>query len=151
MKTYLSFKEIRKASPYGFPFLLLDKAIKIEKDKRITCIKNVTGNEIYFLGHFKEEAVMPGALIIEAIGQAALLLMTQSQKNKKDKYLVGSVNKMRFFKLVLPGDQMVIEVKVIKVLGNSVLVTGKVTVDNEIVVKGEMIFAKRKLNKGNEP
>jgi len=144
MKTHFSFKEIKELLPYDFPFLLIDKVIEIVRDKRIICIKNVTGNEIYFLGHFKEEAVMPGVLIIEALAQAALFLIKQNQNKKKDRYLLGSINKMHFFKPVLPGDQMVIEAKIIKVLGNSALVTGYVTVDKEIVVRGDLIFARIK-------
>jgi len=144
MKTHFSFKEIKELLPYDFPFLLIDKVIEIVKDKRIICIKNVTGNEIYFLGHFKEEAVMPGVLIIEALAQAALFLIKYGQNRKRHGYLLGSINKMRFFKPVLPGDQMIIEVKIIKVLGNSALVAGYVTVDEKIVAKGELIFIKTK-------
>lgn len=149
MKIHLSFKEIKELLPYDFPFLLLDRVIEIEKNKRIICIKNITGNEIYFLGHFKDEAVMPGVLIIEALAQAALLLIKYSQNKKNIRYLLGSVNKMRFLKPALPGDQMVIEIKVIKVLSDSVLVTGYATVDKEIVVKGDLIFARIKSDSGN--
>ncbi|MFH1413617.1 MAG: 3-hydroxyacyl-ACP dehydratase FabZ [Candidatus Omnitrophota bacterium] len=141
MKQQLTFQEIKKIIPYDFPFLLIDKAIEIEKDKRAVCLKNVTGNEVYFLGHFKDQAVMPGVLIIEAIGQAALILVKHGRKNSV-KYLLAAVNKVRFFKPVLPGDQMIIEVKAIKKLGNLFLISGSVTVDDTVVAKGELVFSK---------
>ena len=76
----LNFEEIKKLVPQRYPFLMLDKVLELEKGKRIVVIKNVSGNEPYFLGHFPEKAIMPGAFIIEGMGQAAIILSPSASR-----------------------------------------------------------------------
>ena len=146
-KNMISFAEIKKTLPQKYPFLFIDRAIEMKKGEEITCLKNVSGNEPYFVGHFPAQPVMPGVLIIEAIAQAALLLMLKSYKDeisKSDIFVMGLVNQMRFFKPVVPGDQLEIKIKVIKLLKDKLLVSGKVTVDGEPVAQGNLGFGMRK-------
>jgi 3-hydroxyacyl-[acyl-carrier-protein] dehydratase len=143
-KKVFNFKEIRKLLPHKYPFLLLDRVLEIEKGKRIVCLKNVTGNENFFVGHFPEEPIMPGVLIIEVIAQAAALLMLLSKrKNRKGKGILGMVEKMYFFKPVFPGDQLKIEVEIVRYFKKFLLVSGKVTVEGEIVAKGNLGFGNK--------
>ena len=82
----LNFEQIKKLLPQRFPFLLLDKIIDYEPNKRIKGIKNITGNDIFFQGHFPKEAIMPGALIIEAMAQVSIIFFKLSQANNKQKH-----------------------------------------------------------------
>ncbi|MFZ0502574.1 MAG: hypothetical protein WAM44_02620, partial [Chthoniobacterales bacterium] len=125
-----------------------DTVIGIEPEKRIQAIKNVTGNEIQFQGHFPEHAVLPGTLIVEAIGQAASLLFartTGSGLTTGEFLVLGTINSMRFLVPVVPGDRMEINVKVLKFVQDLALVEGEVTVDGALVATGTLGFARRKL------
>lgn len=145
-KKVFNFKEIKKLLPHKYPFLLLDRVLKIEKGKRIVCLKNVTGNENFFVGHFPEEPIMPGVLIIETIAQAAgLLMLLSKRKNRKEMGILGMVEKMYFFKPVFPGDQLKIEVEIVRYFKKSLLVSGKVSVEGEIVAKGNLGLGVRKI------
>lgn len=128
--------------------LMIDTVIGIEPGKRIQAIKNVTGNEMQFLGHFPDQAVMPGTLIVEAIGQAASILFSQVTGSglKPGEFLVlGTINGMRFLVPVVPGDRMEIDVKVLKLVPDLALVEGSVTVDGTLVATGTLGFARRSL------
>jgi 3-hydroxyacyl-[acyl-carrier-protein] dehydratase len=108
----------------------------------------VTGSEIQFLGHFPEHAVMPGTLIVEAIGQSASILFSKTTGTgmQPGEFLVlGSINDMRFLVPVVPGDSMEIHVSVVKFIGEFALVEGVATVDGKVVAKGKLGFAKRSL------
>ena len=141
MMRTLSFKEIREILPHRYPFLLLDRVIEIEKGKRIVCLKNISGNENFFVGHFPQEPIMPGVLITEIIAQAAFLLMSLSESKKKKKIgLLGTIDKMYFLKPVIPGDQLKIDVEIIECFRQYLLVSGKVSVDGEVVAKGNLGF-----------
>jgi 3-hydroxyacyl-[acyl-carrier-protein] dehydratase len=144
----LDFEEIKKVLPQRFPFLMIDKVIAFEKGKSITAIKNITGNEIHFLGHFPERALMPGALMLEAAAQASAILMVLSNDspdpgNKKaEEVLFGSINKARFLSPVVPGDQLRIETEVIKLFSTAGITRSKLYVGDKLVVTGEMSFAR---------
>ncbi len=115
---------------------------------KIKALKNVTGNEIQFLGHFPEHANMPGVFIVEAIGQSASILFSSTTKKGSDKgeaMVLGSINNMRYFFPVYPGQTMFIEVKVIKMVEEAALVEGIVMVEGNVVVKGKLGFARRVL------
>ena len=96
----LDFEEIKKLIPQRFPFIMIDKILEVEPGKEAMAIKNVSGNEIFFLGHFPEKAIMPGALIIEAMAQTAIILFATEKETERDHkkpiYYFGSV-KARFF------------------------------------------------------
>jgi 3-hydroxyacyl-[acyl-carrier-protein] dehydratase len=145
-KPLMNFEEVRGVLKQRFPLLMVDTVLELVPDQRIVATKNVTGNEIQFLGHFPDYAIMPGVFIIEAIGQVASILFSRSAAAalKPGEFLVmGVVNDMRFLVPVHPGDRMNIEVKVLKFAGDVALVEGIVTVDEVIVTKGKLGFAKK--------
>ncbi len=112
-KPLMDFEQVRALAKQRFPMLMLDSVTALEKGKSIRAVKNVTGSEIQFLGHFPERAVMPGTLIVEAIGQAASVLFAKTKGTGvlPGEFLVlGSIQDMRFLVPVVPGDTMQIEV-----------------------------------------
>ena len=122
---------------------MVDRVLELEPGKRIKAIKNVTGNEIQFLGHFPNIAIMPGVFIVEAIGQAAAVLFSRTPGNgfKGSLLLLAAINDMRFTVPVLPGQTMILEVSILKMLPNSALVEGTATVEGAVVAKGKLSFA----------
>lgn len=136
----LTFEQIKKIIPQRFPFLMVDKVLELEPGKRVVAIKNVTGNEIQFLGHFPDMSIMPGALIIEAMAQAAIVLFHSGKKTKPKQYLVGSA-KARFIQTVVPGDQLRLEVNMVRVVpGAGTMVRGKAFVEDKLVIEAELVF-----------
>jgi 3-hydroxyacyl-[acyl-carrier-protein] dehydratase len=147
-KPLLNFEEVRTLLKQRFPLLMIDTVVGIEPEKRIQAIKNVTGNELQFLGHFPEQAVMPGTFIAEAIGQAASILfsrMNGAGLSAGEFLVLGTINNMRFLVPVVPGDRMEIDVKVLKFVKDLALVEGAVTVDGTLVATGTLGFARRTL------
>nr|WP_297935930.1 3-hydroxyacyl-ACP dehydratase FabZ [uncultured Lachnoclostridium sp.] len=141
---YMDFEEIKKMIPQRFPIIMVDRVESFEKGKSITALKNVSGNEMHFLGHFPEQAVMPGVLTIEAMAQTAgiLAMLTYADRERaSNKYFFGSVNKLRFLKPIVPGDQMKIYVEAIKMTSVASLVKAEVKVDDTVVAAGELSFA----------
>ena len=112
-KCPMGIQEIQQCIPHRYPFLLIDRVVEYEKDKRLVAIKNVTMNEPFFPGHFPHYAVMPGVLIVEAMAQAAAVLSLKSLGHKNDGrwvyYFVG-IDGARFKKPVVPGDTLRLEV-----------------------------------------
>lgn len=144
----MTYEEVRSTLKQRFPMLMVDTVISLEPGKSIRTIKNVTGNELQFLGHFPEHAVMPGTLILEAIGQSASILFakTTATGTQAGEFLVlGSVDEMRFLAPVVPGDSMQIDVRVLKFIDSLALVEAAVTVNGTIVTKGKLGFARRSL------
>jgi 3-hydroxyacyl-[acyl-carrier-protein] dehydratase len=144
----MTFEEVRAVLKQRFPMIMVDSVTLLEAGKRIQATKNVTGNEIQFLGHFPEHAVMPGTLIVEAIGQAASILFskTMGTGTRTGEFLVlGTINEMRFLKPVVPGDRMEMDVKVLKFIDDFAVVEAVATVDGIDVARGKMGFARRSL------
>jgi 3-hydroxyacyl-[acyl-carrier-protein] dehydratase len=134
-----------------FPMLMVDSVTALEPGKSIRAIKNVTGNELQFLGHFPQRAVMPGTLIVEAVGQAASILFAKSTEipmGNEDFLVLGSIQDMRFLAPVVPGERMEIEVQVLKILGDLAFVETTARVDGAVVMTGKLGFARRKLLAG---
>jgi len=130
---------------------MVDRVLELESGKRIKAVKNVTGNEIQFLGHFPEHAVMPGTLIIEAIGQCASILFSLTTHTGLDagEFLVlAAVNEMRFLAPVFPGQTMILEIAIVKMLPEMALIEGTVTVDDTVVTKGKLSFARKTMTSG---
>lgn len=140
----LDFEEIKKLIPQRFPFIMLDRIVELEPGKRAVAIKNVSGNDIFFLGHFPEKAVMPGATIIEAMAQAAIVLFAFDKQpgagETRPQYLFGSV-KARFLHTVTPGDQIRITVESVKSLPTGAYVSGEASVGETKVAEAELVFS----------
>ena len=144
----IPFDELSRLLPQKFPFLMLDRVISLEKAKTIVAVKNISGNEIFFLGHFPGMAVMPGALIIESMAQAAIVLFRKSYEDTEQRLDEGRVfffgaAKARFLRPVVPGDQLRIEVTVTKAISTGSVVDCVASVDGQVVAKAELTFGVR--------
>jgi 3-hydroxyacyl-[acyl-carrier-protein] dehydratase len=141
---HLDFEEIKKLIPQRFPFIMIDRVLEIEPGKHATAVKNISGNDMVFLGHFPEKAIMPGALILEAMAQTAIILFATGVKNESDNknplYFFGSV-KARFLHPAVPGDQLKIRVENVKTLPTTVFVSGEVFVDDKKISEAELVFS----------
>ena len=137
----LDFEQIKQIIPQRFPFLMLDRVIIAEPGVRVVGIKNLTGNEWFYQGHFPKRAVTPGAMICEAVAQTGIVFFHLQQPTIQDvTYLLGSV-KMRFLHPVWPGDQLRIEVIPIRLMRDAGLLTGTVTVGERVVARGEFALS----------
>ncbi len=133
-------KAIMAILPHRYPFLMVDRIIALEPGKHITGIKNVTMNEMFFLGHFPGEPVMPGVLILEGMAQTAGILACLSDPTLMGKlvYFAG-VDKARFRRIVYPGDQMVYRLELLKQKGKLIKMAGKTYVDDQLVTEAELM------------
>jgi 3-hydroxyacyl-[acyl-carrier-protein] dehydratase len=138
----ISFDEIARLIPHRYPFLYVDRVLELEAGKRIRCLKNVTGNESYFPGHFPDLALMPGTVMVEALAQCGLLLFRAgSPQQHTDKvFLLGAVE-ARFLRPVTPGDQLLFEVVAEKVISTAAIVRGVALVEGAPVAKAKLTFA----------
>ena len=144
----MTFEEVKARLKQRFPLIMVDRVLELEPGKRIRTLKNVTGNEIQFLGHFPEFAIMPGTFIIEAIGQSASILFSQTAGDNVDprEFLVlAIVNDMKFLVPVLPGHTMIMDVKILKMMPDAALVEGVVRVNDTIVAQGKLSFGRKQL------
>lgn len=132
----INIDEIMKLLPHRFPFLLVDRILELEENKRIVGIKNVTINEGFFQGHFPKTPIMPGVLIIEAMAQVGgiLLLRTIPDRENKLVYFMG-IDQAKFRKPVLPGDQLRFEVEVLRLKSRVCKMQGKAYVGEELVAE----------------
>ena len=144
----MTFEEVKSHLKQRFPYIMVDRVLELEPGKRIKTLKNVTGNEIQFLGHFPDFAVMPGTSIIEAIGQSASLLFssTTGKGMKAGEFMVlAIVNDMKFLIPVLPGHSMTMEVNILKMTEEAALIEGVATVEGNVVARGKLSFARKML------
>lgn len=140
METILSINDIIRILPHRYPFLLVDKVIEMVDGERIVGVKNVTANEPYFVGHFPGAPVMPGVLIIEAMAQCgALLALHQLEERDSKLFYFGGIDKARFRKPVLPGDQLIMEVTVVQRRATTAKIAGVARVDGAIVAEADML------------
>jgi 3-hydroxyacyl-[acyl-carrier-protein] dehydratase len=136
----MTIQEILKLLPHRYPMLLVDRVLEIEPGKRIKAIKNVTANEPHFTGHFPGAPIMPGVLILESMAQCGALMFLQELPDRESKlFLFGGVDKARFRRPVVPGDQLVLEVECIQRRSNSARVRGVATVDGVVVAEAEIL------------
>jgi 3-hydroxyacyl-[acyl-carrier-protein] dehydratase len=144
----MNFAEVRTLLKQRFPMIMVDAVLELVPERRILTLKNVTGNEIQFLGHFPELAIMPGTLIVEAFGQSASILFSRTTSlglRPGEFLMLGSINDMRFLAPVMPGDRMEIAVQILKMAGDITLVEGTITVGATVVARGKLGFARRTL------
>ena len=132
-KQVLEIGDIMAILPHRFPFLLIDRLMEIERKKRIVALKNVTINEPFFAGHFPNFPIMPGVLIVESIAQAGGALLLTEIPDRESKLMVFTgIERAKFRRPVVPGDQLRIEVNVINWRPRAVKMEGRVTVEGKL-------------------
>lgn len=144
----MDIQEIIKCLPHRYPFLLVDKVLSFEIGKTLTAIKNVTFNEPFFVGHFPIKAIMPGVLIIEALAQAAAILayLSLDQIVKKDTlFYLGGLENTRFKKVVVPGDQLILNVEITAHRRSIWRFIGQAIVDGQVSCSTEVTCAEAKI------
>ncbi len=137
----LDSRAIQAIIPHRYPFLLVDRIIEIEADKRAVGIKNVSANEPFFQGHFPGYPIMPGVLIMEALAQVGAVLTLQKPEYAGRIGLFAGLDEVRFRRQVVPGDQLRLEVTLTKIRGPLILAEGKAYVGNDLVAEGKLKFA----------
>lgn len=137
----LDITDIQKILPHRYPFLFVDRIIELEPNKRAVGIKNVTMNEQFFTGHFPGVPVMPGVLIVEAMAQVAGVLMLNKKENIGKIAYFMSLDNVKFRKTVMPGDQLRLEVEVVKLRSRTGQVHTKALVDGAVVSEADLMFA----------
>lgn len=137
----LDIQEILRILPHRYPFVLVDRVIEYSTDKSIRALKNVTINEPFFQGHFPVEPVMPGVLVVEGMAQVGALLAFLSEPEKVGEKLVyfGGIDKARFRRKVVPGDQIIFEISVLKHKSKVFKLEGKALVDDQLVAQAELL------------
>lgn len=140
----LDVNQIRQIIPQRYPMLMIDKIIELEPAKRVVAVKNVTINEQFFQGHFPDEPIMPGSLIIEAMAQTSTFLFYEpGKKHQKLNFFLGVVKDVRFFKSVGPGDVITIIAESVRLAEDTAYVKAKVMVADKKISEGELIFVRR--------
>jgi len=137
----LDAETIMKILPHRTPFLFVDKVLSLEQGKRVTAVKNVTINDYFFDGHFPGKPIMPGVIIIEAMAQAAGIMMLSSNENKGKLAFFLAANNVKFRKTVVPGDQLILEAEVLKFKSKTGLVSARALVDGKVAAEAELMFA----------
>jgi beta-hydroxyacyl-ACP dehydratase FabZ len=141
MELVFDIQGIMEMLPHRYPFLLLDRVIKLVPDDMIVAMKNVTVNEPFFQGHFPGKPVMPGVLIIEAMAQAGGILAYQTappENRNRLIYFMG-MDKVRFRRMVFPGDQIIFEAKILKFRTKVAKMSGTAKVNEQLVAEAELM------------
>ena len=139
----MGVEEIMGILPHRYPFQLVDRIVETDDKEWVVGIKNVTSNEPFFQGHFPGHPVMPGVLQIEAMAQVGGVLLSQVLKREGSIAYFLAIDNARFRRIVVPGDQLRIEVKILKFRLNMTKVHGTVTVDGELACEADLMFAYR--------
>ncbi|HEY9148610.1 MAG TPA: 3-hydroxyacyl-ACP dehydratase FabZ [Gammaproteobacteria bacterium] len=142
----MDIQEILEHLPHRYPFLLVDRVLECEPGKRLVAIKNVSVNEPMFTGHFPERPIFPGVLIMEALAQATGILAFKTTEKKPDGtslYYFAGIDNCRFKQPVVPGDQMVLEVEVIKAKRGIWKFSAEAKVDGKVVASAELMCAEQ--------
>lgn len=142
----MDIHEILKQLPHRYPILLVDRVLEIEKGQRIKALKNVSINEPHFLGHFPHRPVMPGVLMLEALAQAAALLSFDAQgvsPDNKTVYYFAGIDSARFKRPVEPGDQLILDVELLRSKAGIYKFKGQATVNGEVAAEAELMCTMR--------
>ncbi len=144
MKLPLNYEDIIKILPHRYPFLLVDRITELEPAKRVVGLKNVTANEAFFQGHFPDNPIMPGVLIIEAMAQVGGVLARLSipgamEEDNVDTVFFMSIDKVKFRKPVVPGDQIVFELTPLRTGSRVWKLAGKAFVEDNLVAEAELV------------
>jgi 3-hydroxyacyl-[acyl-carrier-protein] dehydratase len=141
METQMDIQKIMKRLPHRYPFILIDRVLEFEPNKRVVGLKNVTINEPFFQGHFPNKPIMPGVLILEAMAQASGVLAIESIAKDEQgalMYFMG-LDKVKFRKPVVPGDQLIMELDVLKLRTKIMKLAGVAKVDGQIVAEAQLM------------
>jgi 3-hydroxyacyl-[acyl-carrier-protein] dehydratase len=141
METTMDIRAIMQHIPHRYPFLLVDRILELEPNKRVVGLKNVSMNEPFFQGHFPGTPIMPGVLILEAMAQTsgvlAIASMDKSGKNAL-MYFMG-LDQVKFRKMVVPGDQLIMELEVLKKRAKVMKLAGTAKVDGQVVAEAQLM------------
>lgn len=138
-------EEIMEILPQRYPMLMLDKVLEIS-EKKIIAVKNISGNDPCFVGHFPEKKVYPGVLLTESLAQASIILFNQFSEESEQKGLpVLYHTNIKFKKIIVPGDQLMIHVKLRKKVNESAIVEGTIYVNDEIAAGGSLTFTLKQM------
>lgn len=141
-KTIFTVEEIHQLLPHRYPFALVDRIIDYIPGKQAIGIKNVTFNEPQFQGHFPGQPIMPGVLIVEAMAQVGGVVMTQLPEYEGGLFLFAGIDKVRFHRQVVPGDQLVMTLELLWVKRRRFgKMQGRAEVDGQLAAKGELMFS----------
>ena len=141
MSNIMEIEDILKILPHRYPFMLVDRIIEQSDDgNRIVGLKNLTFNELFFQGHFPNNPVMPGVLQLEAMAQVAGVLLNSRSGNEGRIAYFMSIGNAKFRKVVKPGDQLIIEVKTVRMRSRMAVVKGKAFVGDNLVSEAELSF-----------
>ena len=141
--------EIWRLLPHRYPFLLVDRVVEIDADKRIVCLKNVSINEPIFTGHFPDTPVFPGVMIVEALAQAAGILAFASRGRTLDDgyiYYLAGTDKTKFKQSVVPGDQLRLEVEIVNLRSHWMKAEGRAFVEDRLVCSTRLTCAEQKVD-----
>jgi 3-hydroxyacyl-[acyl-carrier-protein] dehydratase len=141
MDNAFDIQEIMKLLPHRYPFIMIDRILELTPGEKVVALKNVTINEPFFQGHFPENPIMPGVLIIEAMGQAAAVLAAKSLDRESHGSLIYfmGMDKVKFRKPVTPGDQLIFEMKFLKKRRKVFKMSGTAYVDKKVVAQAELM------------
>ena len=137
----LDITQIKEIIPHRYPFLLVDRILEVEEGKRAVGLKNVSANEEFFNGHFPEYPVMPGVLIVEALAQVGAVAVLMQEENKGKLAFFAGIDNCRFKRQVKPGDQLRLEVEIVRLRGSVGKGKAVATVDGEVACETEIMFA----------
>jgi len=149
LENKMDIHEVLQYLPHRYPLLLVDKVLDYKEGEYLTAVKNVTFNENYFVGHFPQRPVMPGVLIIEALAQATGILSFKTNNTKpsdKSLYYFVAIDKARFKQPVEPGDQLILEVKIIRKKGPMWKFSTEAKVDGKVVASAELMCAEKEID-----
>ncbi len=142
MMSMIDSDEILKNLPHSFPFRMVDRILEIDPGKRAIALKNVSIDEPYFLGHFSNEPIMPGVLILEALAQTGGLAFQSSFEREEGMPFLARVDEFRLKRKVIPGDQIILEAEIIHVFSHLAKVKVLARVGGETIAEGMLVLAK---------